>query len=203
MTTKAPAPASPATGLPGRRFVIAHAAAPVLLGAYGLVRLLPGSREPGTGWTVGHLCLLGGLLAFGLVFRDLYRALADRGRATALLCYGAALTGVVAGAGQALIDLYGGFVNDTQAEQDRFFADVQSHPGVLPVFYQVLPVLFHLGLLTMVAILAFRRRLPFWSPLAVLAGLVVAAASLDLMTLGAALYALALLPLHRPARHRA
>ncbi|OIJ89545.1 hypothetical protein [Streptomyces colonosanans] len=86
MTNTAPALASPAAGPTGRRFAIAHAAAPVLLGAYGLIRLLPGSREPGTGWTVGHLCLLGALLGFGMVFRDLYRALADRGRATALLC---------------------------------------------------------------------------------------------------------------------
>ncbi|OIJ89546.1 hypothetical protein [Streptomyces colonosanans] len=113
------------------------------------------------------------------------------------------MTGVVTSVGQVLIDLYGGFITDTEAEQNRFFADVQSHPGVLPVFYQVLPVLFHLGLLAMVAVLAFRRRLPFWSPLAALAGMVVAAASLDFMTVGVALYALALLPLHRSARHRA
>ena len=113
------------------------------------------------------------------------------------------MTGVVTGVGQVLIDLYGGFTNDTEAELSRFFTGVQSHPGVLPVFYQALPVLFHLGLLAMVAVLAFRRRLPSWSPLSVLAGMVVAAASLDFMTLGAALYALALLPLRRPALRRA
>ncbi|MGK4584598.1 hypothetical protein [Kitasatospora sp. HPMI-4] len=203
IAASAPALSATSTGSTHRLLPLARLAAPALFGVYGLVRLLPGSRQPGADWTIGHLCLLGALLAFGVVFRDLYRPLAQRGRVAAVLGYGTAMTGVVTAVGQALIDLYSGFRADTLAEQNRIFAEVQSHPGVLPVFYQVLPVFFHLGLLALVTVLALRRRLPFWSPLAALAGVVAMAASMDLMTVGAAFYALALLPFYRPARRQA
>ncbi|GAA2229781.1 MULTISPECIES: hypothetical protein [Kitasatospora] len=207
MTAAAPAPVSPAvataTRPTGRLSVLAGIAAPALFGVYGVIRLLPGSRQPGPGWTVGHLCLLGALLTFGVVFRDLYRVLAERGRVAAVLGYGTAMVGTATGVGQVLIDLYSGFRADTLAEQNRFFAEVQSYPGVLPIFYQVLPVFFHLGLLAMVIVLAVRRRLPFWSPLAILAGVVAMAASMDMMTVGVAFYALALLPLYRQASRQA
>jgi hypothetical protein len=175
-------------------------AAPALLGVYGLVRLIPGSRQPGLGWTAGHLALLAGLLLFGGLLHVLHRTARERGPVAALLGYGTALVGLCCSLGQIGIDLYTGVVCGTRAEQDHLFAQIQGHPGVLPAFYQVGPLLFYVGLLALLTTLAVRRRLPWWSPVAMVAGTVLMAASLDLMTLGAALYALALLPLARPSR---
>lgn len=191
--------AAPAT-VPGRvpgTHSCAYLAAPALLGTYGVVRLLDGHHGPGPGWTTGHLALLAGLAAFGVVLRGLYRAAAVRGRVSAAIALGVALVGLAASLGQTGIDLYVGLRAADSAAKDRLFEQIQSHPGVLPVFYTVLPVFFYLGLLGLLGILAVRRLVPLRSPLLVLAATVLMAASLDLLAVGAALYALALAPLAR------
>ncbi|MCX5212343.1 hypothetical protein OG689_24190 [Kitasatospora sp. NBC_00240] len=181
---------------------VASIAAPALLGLYGGIRLLAGSRAPGPGWTAGHTALLAGLLLFVPVFAELRRLVAPRrpaGRAAANLMSGLAYAGLLASAGQSVIDLYVGARAADRAEQNRLFDQIQGHPGVLPAFYTVGPVLFHLGLLALLVTLAAgrARRVPVWSPVLVLAGTVLMAADLDLITIGAALWLAALAPLAR------
>ncbi|WP_051969547.1 hypothetical protein [Kitasatospora azatica] len=192
--------ASAVVSTPAGSLRIRQLAAPALLGGYGLIRLVPGSKQPGLGWTTGHLALLAALLLFGEIFHQLYRLTRERGRVAALLGYGTALVGLCCSLGQVVIDLYASLATSTRAEQNHLFEQIQSHPGVLPAFYQVGPLFFYVGLLALLTTLAVRRRLPWWTPVTVLAATVLMAASLDLMTVGAALYALALLPLSRPAR---
>lgn len=105
--------------------------------------------------------------------------------------------GLAASLAQTSIDLYVGLRTSTKAQQNHLFAQIQAHPGVLPAVYQIGPLFFYVGLLALLTVLAARRRLPVRSPLLVLAGTVAMAASLDLMPVGAALYALALAPLRR------
>ncbi|WP_329568380.1 hypothetical protein [Kitasatospora sp. NBC_01266] len=171
--------------------------APALLAGYGLIRLIPGAKRPGIGWTSGHSALLAGLLLFGLLLHRLYRLTAERGRIAAPLGLSLSLVGLAASLAQTSIDLYVGLRTSTKAQQNHLFAQIQAHPGVLPAVYQIGPLFFYVGLLALLTVLAARRRLPVRSPLLVLAGTVAMAASLDLMPVGAALYALALAPLRR------
>ncbi|MER5862514.1 hypothetical protein [Kitasatospora sp. NPDC002040] len=166
-------------------------AAPLLVGLYGAIRLLPGSKEPEAGWLLGHAALLAGLLLFVPVLLELRRRVASRLLSTVALTV--AGTGLAASVGQTLIDLWVGAVAVDKADQRRLFGEVQDVPGVLPVFYTVLPTLFYLGLL--VLLFAAVRRIPVWSPLLVLVATVMMAMDLDLMTPGALLFALALRPL--------
>ena len=180
----------------------AFVAAPVLLGLYGGIRLLDGSRAPGAGWTAGHTALLAGLLLFAPVFAALHRLAAPRGRAgraAAGLLAGVAGTGLLAAVGQTGIDLYVGLRAADRAEQTLLFEQIQSHPGVVPAFYSVGPVLFYVGLLGLLVLLAAgrARRISVWSPVLVLVGTVVMGADLDFIAAGAALYLAALAPLAR------
>ncbi|WP_405017861.1 hypothetical protein OHV05_13460 [Kitasatospora sp. NBC_00070] len=169
--------------------------APLLIGLYGAIRLLPGSKEPEAGWLLGHAALLAGLLLFVPVLLELRRRVAARLLGTVALVV--AGTGLAASVGQTLIDLWVGVVAVDKADQHRLFGEIQDVPGVLPVFYTVLPTLFYLGLLVLLG--AAFRQVPLWSPLLVLAATVLMAANLDLMTPGALLFALGLRPLTVPA----
>ncbi|KQV18516.1 MULTISPECIES: hypothetical protein [unclassified Kitasatospora] len=170
-------------------------AAPLLIGLYGAIRLLPGSKEPEAGWLLGHAALLAGLLLFVPVLLELRRRVASRLLGTVALVV--AGTGLAASVGQTLIDLWVGAVAVDKADQHRLFGEIQDVPGVLPVFYTALPTLFYLGLL--VLLVAAARQIPLWSPLLVLVATVLMAMDLDLMTPGAVLFALALRPLTVPA----
>ncbi|MCX4746313.1 hypothetical protein OG455_12370 [Kitasatospora sp. NBC_01287] len=176
---------------------LARIAAPALLGVYGLIRLIPGSKQPGAGWTTGHTALLAALLLFGVLAHQLHRLAAERGRIAAGTGFGLFLVGLAASLAQVSIDLWVGLRTSTEAQQNALFAQIQSHPGVLPAVYQIGPLFFYLGLLVLLTVLAVRRRLPFWSPALLLVATLAMAASLDLMTVGAVLYALALAPLGR------
>lgn len=186
---------------------LAFTGAPVLLGLYGGIRLLDGSRSPGAGWLAGHIALLAGLLLFAPVFAVLGALIEPRrpaGRIAANAVTGLAFAGLAASLGQVGIDLYVGARAADKAEQELMFEQIQSHPGVLPAFYSVGPLLFYVGLLALLTTLAARRarRISVWSPVLVLAGTVVMAADLDFISLGALLYLTALAPLARRAGRR-
>ncbi|MEU8178438.1 hypothetical protein AB0C14_36700 [Microbispora hainanensis] len=177
--------------------------APVLVGAYGVARIadgFDGSRGPGLAWTVGHLCFLAALVLFVQIFGRL-RAMAGGGVA-ATAGYAAGLVGAVALAAQFTIDLVVGFLSaDHDAMGPRFEA-VQAIPGVEPAVYTVVPFLFYVGMVVLVARLAAGRRVPWWSAALVLVQAVLPLVSKDLIPLGAALLLLAFVPLLRvrPAR---
>ncbi|MEV4434078.1 hypothetical protein [Streptomyces sp. NPDC049585] len=177
----------------------AFTAGPLCMVAYGLLRLIDDRHGPGPDWSLGHLALLAGLLLFVPVFAGL-RDRAARGRgpvARALAASGAVvgLAGAAAGAVQAAVDLAVAYCSADRATMDRLFAHVQSVPGVMPVVYTVGPVLFYVGLVLLLVQLAAQRAIAPWRPVAVVAGVVVTAATLDLIPVGGLLFLLALAPL--------
>lgn len=177
---------------------VSFLAAPALLALYGLVRLIPGSKDPGAGWAAGHLALLLGLALFAPVFlalRGLAPATTGR-RFTAALATPAALAGLLASVAQAAIDLVIGFRAHDRAGMDELFGQVQQHAAVKLAVYSVGPLLFYVGLLALLAA-ATTRRGPVgpWALPLVLLGIVLSAVDLDLMPLGSACFLLALAPI--------
>ncbi|MEV4294227.1 hypothetical protein [Microbispora rosea] len=172
--------------------------APVLVGAYGVARIadgFDGSRGPGLAWTLGHLCFLAALVLFVQIFGRL-RTMAGGG-VTATAGYAAGLAGALALAAQFTIDIVVGLLSaDHDAMGPRFDA-VKAIPGVDPVVYTVVPLLFYVGMVVLVARLAAGRRVPWWSAVLVLTQAVLPLVSKDLIPLGAALLLLAFVPLLR------
>ncbi|MFD9301655.1 hypothetical protein ACFWCB_02980 [Streptomyces sp. NPDC060048] len=176
----------------------AFIAAPVLMGAYGVIRIidgLDGSRGPGFAWSLGHLCFLGALAYFVQGFAAM-RTMAGRNRlSTVGLWTGAA--GAIAVGGQFAIDLVVGFLSADRGAMEVLFARVQEIPGMLPVFYDFGPVLFFVGQLILVSQLAARRILKPWAPVLVLIDTTLPFADKDLIPLGAVLLLVSLAPLYR------
>ncbi|MCX5198553.1 hypothetical protein OOK31_32495 [Streptomyces sp. NBC_00249] len=179
-------------------------AAPLCMLAYGLVRLSDPDHGPGAAWTAGHLALTASVLLFGAVFLGLYRMATvaagggpGGGRLSAAAATATGLAGVLAVTAQAVIDLVVGFRATDRAGMDQLFEQIQSQPGVQPAVYTVGPLLFYVGLLWLTVQLAAQRRIGAWRPALVLLGTAAPAVSLDLIPLGALLFAAALTPLAR------
>ncbi|TDU05286.1 hypothetical protein EDD99_3793 [Streptomyces sp. 846.5] len=175
-------------------------AGPLLLLGYGVVRLLDGHHGPGPGWTAGHILLILGLLCFVPAVLTLRRTAAGSGparRATATAGAVLSLLGIGAVLGQAAVDLYVGAVSADRAAMNTRYDHFQSHPGVTPLLYSVVPAFFYLGLLLLTGALALGRprRIGLYAPVCILLGTLVMAASLDLMPVGALLYSAAFGPL--------
>ncbi|MEH0980880.1 hypothetical protein [Micromonospora sp. CPCC 205556] len=163
-------------------------AAPLLLFAYGICRWIDGfdgDRHNGPAWDIGHTLFLLGIVGFAVLAVALRRVfLSAAGRqsggwriavevATAATLLGAAAFGwVIVG--------------------DLFEPVADTVPD--PVF-DAGPVLFQLGLLTLLVRAVTVRLLPAWAPVLVLVGFVALAVDLDLLPVGAALVAVGLLPL--------
>ncbi|MEU8921650.1 hypothetical protein AB0D10_12070 [Kitasatospora sp. NPDC048545] len=183
---------------------LAVVGAPALMALYGGIRLVPGSREPGLGWTAGHTAMFAGLLLFAPVFLALRRKLAPHGTAGRIAAGAATATafaGLLCSLAQIGIDLVVGLAAADKAEQARLFDRVQDVPGVLPAVYQVGPLLFYVGLLALLTAAAVgrSRTLRWWSPVLVLLGTLASGVDLALIPLAAACYLVALAPLARPA----
>ncbi|MET9570579.1 hypothetical protein ACFYNW_06570 [Streptomyces virginiae] len=185
---------------PPRLAGISFVAAPVLLIAYGSVRLLAeGSKEPGAAWTVGHLAFLLGVLFFGAVCTGVNRmATAGAGpvrRRLAKAGLVAGLLGVAAAATQALIDLYVGFRAADKPEMRELFGRVQDVPGVMPAVYTVGPLFLYLGMIILLATL--KGRAAIRAQALFVLGTAANAIDLDLLPLGGLCYLLAFAPLGR------
>lgn len=182
--------------------------APLLLGAYGIVRLIDGAdgnHGPGVAWTVGHLLFLAGFVLYGAVLIGLRRLIVSRrGVATAAVVAG--LIGVVAFVRVIVIDLIVGFRASDLAGMTRIGDQYDRWPGDLGVYdtlYEVGPLLFLISLLTLSILLALQHRtLPVWSPVLLVLGFVLITVNLDLMPLGATLLLLSLLPLQWQSAHQ-
>ncbi|MEL5959630.1 hypothetical protein AADR41_33570 [Streptomyces sp. CLV115] len=177
---------------------------PALMAGYGVVRLVGrgvSDYGPGVWWSVAHLLFLAGVLAFVPVFLGLRGLVGERGggRAAATVAAWTGLLGAAAVVVQAVIDLAAGFAAADKQAMSEMFDRVQGVPGVMPLVYTVVPMLFWLGLLALVTLLAFLRRdvVRAWAPVLVLAGTAVMAVSLDLLPVGALCLAAALLPVRR------
>ncbi|MCY0934850.1 hypothetical protein [Streptomyces sp. H34-S4] len=176
----------------------AFLAAPVLMGAYGLIRILGGlddSRGPGPAWSLGHLCFLGALALFVRGLADMRTAAGRGGLSTTALWTGTA--GAVALGAQFVIDLVVGFLSADRGAMDELFVRIQDVPGVLPAVYDFGPLLFFVGQLVLVCQLAKRRILKPWAPVLVLMAATVPLAGKDLIPVGALLLLVAFAPLYR------
>ncbi|MFI9033639.1 hypothetical protein [Streptomyces sp. NPDC053726] len=177
---------------------------PALMAGYGVVRLIGRAVSdygPGGWWTSAHLLFLAGVLVFVPVFLGLRRIAVVRGgkRVAVDVAAWAGLLGAAAVAVQAVIDLAVGFVAEDKQAMSDMFGKVQDVPGVMPLVYTVVPMLFWFGLLALFTLLAFFRRdlVRAWAPPLVLAGTVLMAMSLDLLPVGALCIGVALLSVRR------
>ncbi len=149
---------------------------PLFLLAYGLLRVVDG-RDGFYGsswaWNVGH--------GFFLVAFLMFAALAWRLRGVSVLAAVAALGGAAAFVWVILGDLF------------------DALPDLPDPLMIAGPLLFQVGMLTLLTVLAIRRIVPMWSPVLVLLGFVLFVVDLDLLPLGAVLLLGGLAPI--PAAH--
>ncbi|WP_214413079.1 hypothetical protein [Sphaerisporangium fuscum] len=179
---------------------IAFIAAPVLVFAYGVIRILDGldgSRGPGLAWTTGHLAFMAALVLFVRTFWTMRRMAGGNALATTGAVVGTA--GVVALLAQFGIDIAVGFLSADHAGMNVLFDQVRSVPGVPIAVYDGGPFLFYAGQLALVAQLAAMRRVKAWTPVLVLLDLVVPFIDKDLIPLGALCLLVSYVPLARGA----
>ncbi|WP_244211177.1 hypothetical protein [Amycolatopsis kentuckyensis] len=175
---------------------LAFLLAPLCLGAYGVVRILDGldgSRGPGFAWTTGHLFFLAGLVFFVQAFRTMW-TLAGRTR-PATAGFAAGIAGALAVGVQFGIDIVVGFRSADRAGMDASFTRIQNTPGVEAAFYSYGPMLFFVGMVVLVTLLAVGRRVPWWAPVLVLVDVVLPLLDKDFIPVGAALLLIAFTPL--------
>jgi hypothetical protein len=165
---------------------MAFVAAPLLLGGYGVVRLLT-DHGPGVGWTAGHLLFLAGLVLFVPVLLTL----GDRpGAAPIVAAIG--LLGVAASVAQVVIDVVAGLVSHDRAGMNALYHQVQSVPGVQPSVYVVGPALFYVCLIVL-GVLNW-RELGWWSPMLLAVGTALTVFNLNLLPVAAVCFLFALGP---------
>jgi hypothetical protein len=174
-----------------RLIKICALAAPALLLVYGLLRFvdgLDGDRGNGPAWDLGHIAFFLGIALFAVL------AVAVRGfRPPAARWQRALLDGAVA----AAVFGAGCFLWVITGDLSEGFKDAAPLPDLLEMAG---PLLFQVGLLTLLGRLVVLRRLPVWSPVATFLGFLAIAVSLDLLPLAAVLIGAALLPLALPER---
>lgn len=173
-------------------------AAPLLVLAYGVIRILDGldgSRGPGIAWTTGHLAFMAALVLYVPIFWQMRRMAGGNALATASAAAGT--VGVVALLAQFGIDIAVGFMSADHEAMGGLFDQVKSVPGVSAVVYDVVPLLFFAGQLALVVQLAALRRVKMWAPVLVLADLVLPFVEKDLIPLGALCLLVSFVPLAR------
>ncbi|MGA8115802.1 MAG: hypothetical protein WCA46_19245 [Actinocatenispora sp.] len=163
-------------------------AGPLLLLGYGVLRLidgLDGSHGSEPYWSLGHTLFFLGIILFGVLAVGLLR-LVPRTAGWPRPLAKAATVASLFGAACFLWVIAGDLFQD--------FHDAAHLPDVLMM---IGPLLFELGQLTLLSILASvrPRRLPAWSPVLVLVGFVALSANLDLLPLSALLVLAGLTPL--------
>ncbi|GIG87913.1 hypothetical protein Pen02_28490 [Plantactinospora endophytica] len=168
---------------------------------YGVVRYvgrLDDVYGPGLDWQLAHFLGLAGFLLFVPLVLGL-RTLLPGGvvRESAV---GATLVGLATCVVQFGVDIVQAFVATDREELRSLQHEFSGLPGVRAAIYDVGPLFFFVGIV-LVAVLAARAgRLPWWSPVVLLVGVLLPSVDLDLMPFGGLLMLLALLPLRRPFR---
>ncbi|MDG4824261.1 hypothetical protein O7635_20615 [Asanoa sp. WMMD1127] len=169
--------------------------APLLVLFYGIMRFvdgLDGDRGNGLAWDVGHTAFFVAFVLYAVLAVHMHRLVpvaARWQRALRDVALGGALVGTAAFLWVTLTDLFPAI-------------DVE-----LPdVAQAVLPALFVLGMVTLLAQLAAARRLPVWSPVLVLVGFLAISVELDTLPFAAVVILCGLVPLtasRRPVRRPA
>ncbi|MEV4414678.1 hypothetical protein [Catellatospora sp. NPDC049609] len=179
----------------------AFVAAPLLLLAYGVIRIIDGFdgvRGPGVAWTTGHLAFLLALVLFVPILWTM-RRLAGAGRAaTAAAVTGFA--GIAALGVQFTIDIVVGLLASDKADMSRMSGAISDLPGVEPVVYAFGPVLFYAAQVWLVTQLAVQRRVKAWTPVLVLTDMILPFVNKDLIPIGAICLLISFVPLIRILR---
>ncbi|MGY0231695.1 hypothetical protein [Longispora urticae] len=170
-------------------------AAPLCVAGYGLVRFLgtqDGRYGPGLDWQAAHLLGLAGMVLFVPVVLGLGQCL-RRGPVRAVTVT-ATVVGLLAAMVRFGADIVQGVLAADPAELRTLSAEFTAIPGVTPAFHTVGPLLFPVGLVVLLTLLAGARRMPWWSPVVMLAGILTTVVDLDLLPVAGLLMAVALAP---------
>ncbi|MEV4242633.1 hypothetical protein ACWDOR_21020 [Streptosporangium canum] len=176
----------------------AFVAAPLLVLAYGVIRILDGldgSRGPGLAWTTGHLAFIAALALFVPIFWEM-RRMAGRGALSTVSAVMGSV-GILAASAQFVIDIVVGFLSADHAAMGVLFDRIQAVPGVSLAIYDGGPYLFYLGQLALVVQLAVIGRVKAWTPVLVLLDLVLPIVDRDFIPLGAIFLLVSFVPLAR------
>jgi hypothetical protein len=179
----------------------AFIAAPLLLLAYGVIRILDGLdgvRGPGLAWTTGHLAFVLGMVLFVPIFRAM-RSLAGSGR-VATVATAVGLAGIATLIVQFGIDLVAGSLAADKAEMSHMTGAVMDIPGVTPVVYTFGPILFYVAQVVLMTQLAAQRRVKAWTPLLVLTDMILPFVDKDLIPIGSICLLISFWPLARTLR---
>jgi hypothetical protein len=174
--------------MPSNSVTVRHVAmdAPILLLAYGLLRLvdgLDGAHGPGLAWNLGHLAFFAAMLLFGVLAAAVRPLVPSGARTIASVAVGAAAAGVVC------------FLWVIAGDISVAFREAAPLPEPLGLAG---PLLFSLGMLTLLGLLVAARRVPVWSPLLFGAGVAAIIIDIDFLPLAALILLAALSPLARP-----
>ncbi|QFY05380.1 hypothetical protein GBF35_00595 [Nonomuraea phyllanthi] len=178
---------------------LAAVAAPLLMLAYGIIRLvgrMDGVYGPGLDWQAAHLANLAGLILFVPLVLAIRRLLAPGWVREAVVVV--SLVGAATSIVQFVADIVEGLLAADKAGMRELSAQFHSMPGVDLAFYQVGPQLLYIGMIALTAMLARERTLPWWSVAVVLVSSLLPLATLNLIPVSAAGYLVALVPLWRP-----
>ncbi|MGI5286063.1 hypothetical protein ACQEVF_22380 [Nonomuraea polychroma] len=184
----------------------AFIAAPLLVLAYGVIRILDGldgSRGPGIAWTTGHLAFIAALVLFVPIFWRLRQMAGGTTLATVSAVAGTA--GIVTLLAQFGIDVVIGFMAADHDAMGPLFDQVQAVPGVQLAVYDAGPYLFYVAQLALVIHAAVRKEVKAWTPVLVLIDLMLPLIDKDLIPVGAVFLLVSFWPLARreapAARH--
>lgn len=184
---------------------ITLATAPLFISLYGVLRLIGRAEDqygPGLDWQAAHLAGPAGMALFVPVTLLLGRLFPRTPWRT--VAVGLTLVGLVCTMVQFSADIVEGLMAADRAEMRDLSQQLRDLPGIDLGFYAVGPQLSFVGLLALV-LLAVTRRLPWWSPVMMLVGVVLPLVTLDLIPvtgvlLTAALWPAASTPSLAPAR---
>jgi hypothetical protein len=172
-------------------------AAPLAMTAYGITRIigrLDGHYGPGADWQLAHLFGLAGMALFVPVILTLRRHITTGANTiTAVTLLGLATTVI-----QFSADIVLALAATDRDSLRRLQHQVTDIPGVQAAIYDIGPLLFFIGLVTMAALAARTHHLPWWSPATMLIGVLLPTIDLNLMPLTGLLILAALLPLRTP-----
>ncbi|MCP2324370.1 hypothetical protein HDA40_002877 [Hamadaea flava] len=170
-------------------------AAPLFLALYGVLRLIgkaDGVYGPGWDWQAAHFAGIIGLVLFAPVVLALGRMLRPSWWRTTIV--GVTLVGLVASVVQFGADIVEGFMAADKPEMSSLSDSFSSIPGVTIAFYSVGPQLFFLGLIVLAVAAAIARKLPWWSAVLVIVGILLPPVTLDLMPIAGLCLAAAFAP---------
>lgn len=179
-------------------------AAPAFLVLYGIAHFIDGLDDtygPGLAWTIGHIMFLCALLTFGWVILRLRRIVNDSASKHKFIARPAAIVGLVGLAvfvRVAVIDTISGLLAANHPALGSLQNKLSAYPSAaLESYFNIGPLLFQLGMLTLMIQLALLkpRRLPWWSPILLFSGFLMLGFDLNLLVPGALLIGCALMPL--------